>query len=237
MNKIMEDPGRRTSKGAIFGLIMIVIGIALIANQFDIIPDNWHNLIFRWQTILIVLGVIFVTTRENRVTGYILMGIGGFFLLPELIDVPWEYRRMFWPIVFIIGGLIIIFKGTGMLRSRRISGAANDEDIIDDVNIFGGGDRQITSQNFKGGSIVSVFGGGKYDFRQAKLGKEKCIIDMVNIFGGANLIVPSDWNVKSEITGIFGGFSDKRHIVQPDTTKTLIVKGVSIFGGGDLKNV
>ncbi len=236
MNRLPNENRSRTSKGAIFGVILVLVGFAIIANQLDFIPNRLENVLFTWQTFLILLGVIFITTRDNKITGYILIGVGGFFILPELVDVPWEIRRIFWPSIFIIAGLLIIFKGTGFIRGGKYDSATNSEDIIDDVNVFGGGDRQITSQNFKGGSIVSVFGGGKYDLRMAKLGSGKCVIETVNVFGGSNIIVPSDWNVKSEVVGIFGGFSDKRHIMEPNPEKTLIIKGVAIFGGGDLKN-
>ena len=236
MHKVMNENPRRGSKGAAFGLIMIIVGFVIIANQFNVIPFKMREILFTWQAILIVIGVVFVTTRD-RYSGYILMGIGAFFLLPEIIDMPFQYRHMFWPLVFILGGVLIIFKGTGIISRHRFSRGGSGEDYIDDVNIFGGGDYIITSKNFKGGSIVSIFGGGKYDFRQSNLGEERCIIEVVNIFGGASLIVPSDWKIKLEMVSIFGGFSDKRHIIDPNPQKTLIVKGVSLFGGGDIKNL
>lgn len=236
MHRVMNENPRHGNKGAAFGLIMIIIGFIIIANQFDIFPYRIREILFSWQAILIVIGVVFVTTRD-RYSGYILMGVGGFFILPEIFDIPFELRQIFWPMVFILGGILIIFKGTAIFSRHRSPRNGSEEDYVDDVNIFGGGDYIISSKNFKGGSIISVFGGGKYDFRQANLGAEKCVLELVNIFGGVSLIVPSDWNVKSEVVGIFGGFSDKRHILDPDSTKTLIVKGVAIFGGGDIKNM
>lgn len=236
MRKVMNKNPRRSSKGAVFGIAMVLIGFVIIANQLDFIPFRIREILFTWQTLLIVLGVFFVTSRD-RFTGYILMGVGGFFLLPEMIDVPWEYRPMFWPIMFILLGIVIILKGSGLISRHRFSRGGSEEDYIDDVNIFGGGDRIITSKNFKGGSIINVFGGGKYDFRQSTLGADKCVLEVVNIFGGCILIIPSDWNVKSEVVGFFGGFSDKRHILDPNPEKILIIKGVAVFGGGEIKNM
>ena len=229
------DTRKRKSTAGLFGIILVIIGAALIANQFDLIPYNLRNVLFTWQAFLILLGVIFVTTRDSRVTGYILMGVGGFFIIPEIADVTWEYKRLFWPVLFIIIGLIIIFKGGSLFRSRVYSGTNSDQ--IDDVNVFGGSDKIISSNNFQGGSIVSVFGGGKYDLRQAALSHKGCELEVVNVFGGINLLIPPDWNVKTEVVGIFGGFSDKRSSVQPDVEKTIIIKGVAIFGGGDIKNM
>ena len=60
---------------------------------------------------------------------------------------------------------------------------------------------------------------------------------MFTIFGGAKFIIPEDWDVRIEVSAIFGGFSDKRHIRKDtprDPSKELIIKGVAIFGGGDI---
>jgi hypothetical protein len=61
-------------------------------------------------------------------------------------------------------------------------------------------------------------------------------LECVNIFGGSSMIVPSDWNIVVEVVSIFGGFADKRVPTVVDPTKTLIIKGVAIFGGGEIKN-
>ncbi|MFW5644735.1 MAG: LiaF transmembrane domain-containing protein [Bacteroidota bacterium] len=225
---------RPKSATAILGLILVFLGLALIGNQFDLIPWEIRNIVFTWQAFLILLGVIFLTTRDNKVTGYILLGIGGFFIIPEVFDVPWEFRRLFWPAVFIIVGVLILFKGSSFFRNRSYSGS--DVDRLDDVNIFGGSDKIVTSKNFQGGDVVSIFGGGKYDLRNANPAKG-CEIEVVNIFGGSNFLIPPDWNVKTDVVGILGGFSDKRSTVETNGGKTIHIKGVAIFGGGDIKNM
>lgn len=121
------------------------------------------------------------------------------------------------------------------MRPRYFSGA--DIDRLEDMNVFGGSDKIITSRNFQGGSIISIFGGGKYDLRQAEISNQRCELEVVNVFGGSNLIIPGDWNVKTEVVGIFGGFSDKRVVMNTDPNKTIIIKGVAIFGGGDIKSM
>ena len=62
------------------------------------------------------------------------------------------------------------------------------------------------------------------------------ILEVVMVFGGASLIIPPDWNVKSDVLNLFGGFSDKRRTSQVNNNKTLTIKGVVIFGGGELKS-
>ena len=99
-----------------------------------------------------------------------------------------------------------------------------DDDYLDDVNVFGGHDRIITSKSFRGGSIVSVFGGGKYDLRNAQLSSGNNILEMTNVFGGSKLIVPSDWDMKIEVVAIFGGFSDKRIVSSVSPTRNSSLK-------------
>jgi predicted membrane protein len=232
----MDKVDQNKNRPLVFGIVLVGLGLLIIAKQFDIIPSGFKDIIFSWPAILILMGVIFVSTRENKAMGYILLGVGGFLILPKFLVVPDVYRNLFWPVFLIVIGLIILFS-RGYFFQRRHNISNTDTNFLSDINIFGGHDRIITAQEFKGGSIVSVFGGGKYDFRNAVLSKENNILEMISIFGGGKLIIPEDWDVKVEILALFGGFSDKRRVLNVDHEKILIIKGVAIFGGGEIVNI
>jgi len=96
---------------------------------------------------------------------------------------------------------------------------------------------RFISDNFRGGKLTNIFGGSDINLSKANPVPQGCIIDAVVIFGGSNLIVPDDWQVKTEAVSIFGGVSDKRVMpaaFNPD--KTLVIKGVVIFGGIEIKS-
>ncbi len=246
MEKYTETPKRNKRTHLILGVVLVLFGIAVITNLFDI--GNWHirNIIFSWQMLLVALGVIFISSSDSKPTGYILLAIGGFFLIPEIFhSVSDDWRRLFWPVMLIVLGLAIIFNRGGYRSgSRRGSGFSHrnstgtENDYLDDVAIFGGGDKNIHSQNFKGGRITHIFGGSKYDFRKAVLAEGTNELELTMLFGGTKLIVPEGWDIKLKMTSIFGGFSDKRtrSIVVVDPDKTLVIKGVNLFGGGDIVN-
>ncbi len=228
---------KRNSRAHLFlGIILVLLGIAVLAEIFDAVPWRMRDLIFSWQMILIVLGIIFISGRDSKSTGYILLAIGAFFILPKFFDVPNYWRSLFWPSILILGGLLIIF-GRGN-RPHFNKEHASGDDMLDDVAIFGGSDKKLNSQNFRGGKITNIFGGSKYDFRNVKLAQGANYLNVSMIFGGSKFIVPEDWDVKIEITSIFGGFSDKRHrsIVVPDSSRQLIIRGETIFGGGEIAN-
>ena len=106
-----------------------------------------------------------------------------------------------------------------------------------ELNIFGGGERTINSDNFKGGKITCVFGGSSIDMLSAKLAPGNNVIDVFTVFGGSKLIIPSDWDIKLDVVAIFGGFSDKRRNITTSSEgdSRLIIKGIASTDKSDLR--
>jgi predicted membrane protein len=220
------------NRRAILGIILILAGMVLIASHMGWIPWSFRSVIFSWQALLIALGVFFILNRESWPAGLILIGVGTFFIIPRVFPMSFEYRRLIWPVLLVAFGLVLITR-----RAGRQNIPPDSMDYIDDMSIFGGGDKMITSQNFRGGKLTAVFGGSKINLLKADLAKGQNIIDIFAMFGGTKLIIPPGWNIKIEITSIFGGFTDKRPAPSDDVidpSKELVLKGLVIFGGGDI---
>lgn len=226
----------------LLGIVLMFLGLFLIADLADIIPWRLRDFLFTWQALLIFLGLVFLSNRENKGTGIILIVIGSFFLFPRMIHVPDYWRSLFWPAMLIILGLVVIFgsrkRGGGRTNFGGHKGRTSNEDWLDDVSIFGGGDRIINSQQFKGGKVTHIFGGSKLDFSRAILSPGRNNLEVIMIFGGTKMILPESWDVKVEVTSVFGGFSDKRirSIVVTESDRSLHITGVNVFGGGEIVN-
>jgi predicted membrane protein len=188
--------------------------------------------------LLITIGlVITLGSAGSKTSGVIVMAVGAFFLIPHIFRDAFNVD-MFWPSVFIIIGVIFIFSKRHGWNSVSTAGIIGD-DYIDYVNVFSGGERQIVSENFKGGKISAVFGGMELDLTKAKLAPGRNELEIACVFGGATLIVPDDWNVSIEVTPVLGGFSDSRKLFPGrtvDTTRQLVIKGAVVFGGGEIKS-
>ncbi|MEN8120262.1 MAG: DUF5668 domain-containing protein [Bacteroidota bacterium] len=223
------------------GIIFIFIGAVLILSNLGIMPGVLRHHIFSWQMIIIAIGLFSVVNNQNKTFGLIMITVGVFFLLPGIFGFSRQMWHMFWPAIFLIIGAYILFRRrTDPDDLDMMDSTANDEDIIDDLNIFGGSKRTITSANFLGGKVTSFFGGSEYNMLGANISKRRAVIDVLTIFGGSKIIVPSDWQVQIDVISIFGGYTDKRNSlppVQTGTDKTLIVKGLVIFGGGEVRNM
>jgi predicted membrane protein len=183
-----------------------------------------------------------MASRKNKSTGLILFTIGAVFLAGDIFNVGLrEVVRIVIPVALIIAGLTIIMKRqTFSPKQINLPEGADVNDYLNDTNIFGGGERKIKTQNFKGGQVTAIFGGSEIDLRRADMAPGVNAIDMLCIFGGTSLKIPNDWEVKNEVTAIFGGFSDERSFEKSDVIhepgKVLYLKGLVLFGGGEIKS-
>jgi predicted membrane protein len=240
MERVDQKPSHANNTRIIVGLVFITLGAFLFADKFDIIPFNWNEYIFTWQSLLIGIGLISLAKNDSRATGLVLIAIGGFFLTAKILGFHYPIRHFFWPTVFVGLGLILIFQRRAHHPKFGFNKSVTDMDFIDDVAVFGGSEQKVTSKNFKGGKVTNIFGGSSFDLSDAELAPGRNILDMFCLFGGSKIIVPPAWKVKIEVTAIFGGYSDKRRNAPKtgDTTNEseFVIRGVVIFGGGEIKS-
>ena len=222
----------------LFGFILLFIGGMMIARHFHWFDYDVYNIVLSWQMLLIAIGGIGLLTNKHNGINYILIFIGLFFMLNKVPAFDYEIKRLFWPFIFIFLGILILTRhGKFFGKYSRFDQKGSAADYIDDTNVFGGGKVNISTKQFRGGRITSIFGGSEYDFRIADLAEGISEIDIFHLFGGSKLLVPPDWDVKIDVIGIFGGFSDKRtNISDPKTNKKLYIKGLAVFGGGEIKS-
>ena len=240
------------------GVTIMVVGLVLFLRNQGVDIPSW---IISWPMLLIVIGLLVGYKRNFNGGGWLIMVlIGGFFTLGKITD--YSFAKCYFSLAFIALGLFLIFKpkrlGKRKLNAMRekqmadftdVNQTANsaegyvrtdveDNDILDSVNVFGGSHHKIFSKNFKGGDVIAIFGGCDINLTQADF-VDTITLDVVALFGGCKIIVPPGWEVKSEVTAIFGGMDDKRTVgpVSTEATrKIVIIKGVALFGGVDIRN-
>jgi predicted membrane protein len=219
------------------GLVLIIVGGLFLLRELGII--NRDLSIPFWPTFLLVVGCIIIVTSQRKTFGVIIAAVGLFFLLPAIFPFISIQGKIIFPVLIIVLGLYIIFKHRSEKSDALSRGDLVKMDTLDEVAIFGGGQKIIYSDTFRGGNITSIFGGSEIDLTNCKLAEGNQVIDVLFIFGGSEIIVPTDWNVLVSVTPIFGGFSNKSRRdpnIPIDKSRTLIVKGLAMFGGGEVKS-
>ncbi len=259
MGKKLIISGRRFY----MGFILLLVGSVMILERAGLISWELYDFLLSWKMLLVAIGA-FVFVSGNKGAGIIVMAVGAFFMLPDVFDDYEQIKKFFWPVMLLILGVVFMFspkrKKYRPNANRKASYKANFDYNIDDVKyesehskssnnlsidyfdefvIFGGREINMSTQNLEGGRSTAVFGGSEIDLRQCQISPQGCNIDVTTLFGGHVIKVPNNWTVLNKVTTIFGGYSDLRikdPLYAPDPAKTIVITGVCIFGGTEVRN-
>lgn len=225
--------GNLSSKKKIgFALFIIIIGALFLIDNLGLVYLRIPYYFTQWYTFLLILGLFLLFVRDKAGPGITLVVIGGLFMIDDIFYVSiWNL----WPLLLIGAGVAILIRRN---TDQHVPDIKNESpnDVIDEVTIFSGSERVITSTNFRGGKLSTVFGGAEIDLSHARLAPGTNVIDIFTMFGGSTIYVPSDMNVQVKVTSIFGGYSDERNFTNPgNEEEILVITGTVLFGGGEVK--
>jgi predicted membrane protein len=219
----------------VFGFVVIAIGVLFTLDNLNI-ADGGAYLSRYWPAGLIAIGA--AKMFESRVRGSGLMGgalfaaVGTWLLLDNLRLIEASFLD-FWPVLLVIAGAMIIWQGMHVGRVRPAT--ADPDSVISAVAVLSGVNRGSNSSSFRGGELTAFMGACEIDLRQASISGE-AVMDVFAMWGGVEIQVPDNWRVIGHVTPLLGGFDDKTRPPQSATAHTLIVRGVVIMGGVEIKN-
>jgi hypothetical protein len=246
----------RSSRGLFTGLFIIAIGLIFLLDQEGVVSADYMFRFF-WPAILIFFGLEAALCREGgnrRIFGIVMTAIGVLLLVSKFgflhIHIGFE---LIWPLALIWAGVWTIlhaFRTRGgqnpmsgwfgpFIARMHQGGVDPSESQFDLVAVFGGVKRRITSQNFKGGSVMTFCGGFHIDLTQANIEGDTATINASSCMGGGEIRVPYTWIVDMQGLPLFGGFVDETHQTEetdPAKKKRLLVKGTTLMGGIVVKN-
>lgn len=256
--EFFKQMNRKSQEGRILGgLVIVAFGILFLLRALGL---ELPHFLFSWPMFMIGIGLYVGARHQFQKPGWlIVVGIGTVFLLmnafPDL-----QMKKFFWPVFIIFVGLMVMFKPRRWQNhsfkdwkqghrhnwnehnnTEKVAGQSNPveaSDVLEVVAIFGGAKRNVFTKNFKGGEVTAIFGGADISLMQADI-DGTAIVEMTTLFGGTKLLVPAHWEVQSDIVTVLGGVEDKRPLHVPDPAavkKVLILKGVCVFGGVDIKS-
>ena len=221
---------------AFFGVTIVALGGVLLLRNLEIIKfDSW-NVFWGsvWAAGLVLAGLVTIISSRQLLTrawGLLLMAAGVSIGLNAYGVIDVSIWKLFWPVVLIAVGLMMVFSiGSG--GRKRAEKLAADGRENEKVAIFYGEESRVRG-DYNGGSLTAVFGGVDLDLRQAKI-KDGTVIDVFTFCGGINISLPDDVIVENEVRGVLGG-SDDKTVPKPSAKKTIYLKGECVLGGLEIK--
>lgn len=231
----------------IFGLILIVVGALLTLDQADLL--EWDEIApFFLPSLLAFIGLVKLlppATPGGKLGGSLLMVAAGWLLLYQLGYLRWLSFWKLWPLLLVaVGGWIAWRAVTGQrglsfVRLEPRSSAEPAPDSLGTINaiaVLGSAKRSCNSSDFRGGDLFAFLGGCEIDLREARITHSPAVIDAFAWWGGIDIRVPEDWSVQLQGIPLLGGYDDNTRPPKVSTGQVLVIKGVAVMGGVEIKN-
>jgi hypothetical protein len=133
---------------------------------------------------------------------------------------------------FVIVSSILAAVVAAVAKRHMISSGTATDDEFDLVTIFDGVDFASTAPSFRRGSVLTWYGGGQIDLRDATLDPAGAELNVRALFGGVQVVVPETWRVEQRLVAFLGGVSDSRAKIEAqETGPVLRLDGWAVFGG------
>ena len=232
--------GRHSRSGSlVVGIVLVALGAIFLLERQGLVPSDL--LVHLWPLILVIVGLTKLFSSydrdetKERIWGTLLILFGAILWFGELGHPQFRFFRI-WPFALIALGIYVVWSTIQESQPGTVSSDAQ----LDSVNVFGGGQYRIGAKNFRGGRILAIFGGFELDLRDADIEGAEAVIEVNALFGGGEIKIPETWHLVVSGAGIFGGYGDETRapVANPaaPNPKTLILKGVAVFGGVSIKN-
>ncbi len=224
-------PSYRPTPQLVLGLVIICLGILLTLDNLNIVRAG--EFLRYWPALLLAYGAYRLMEPGDPprfFAGILFTVIGGVLLLNAL---RFQFAfHLFWPLLIVLLGLAIVSHA--FQRGHGIS--TDNASTVTAVAIMSGVQRTCRAQSFRGGEFTAIMGGCEIDLRQAAIEADEAVINIFAFWGGIEFKVPDNWAVSAEILPLLGGCDDRTQAHGEGPHKRLVIKGLAIMGGVEVRN-
>jgi hypothetical protein len=133
-------------------------------------------------------------------------------------------------LIFKLGAWAGLATAAAFVKRAVPSRGDEESDEVALVAVFDGIDLKSRAKAFRGGSMLSWFGGIAVDLRDAELAPD-ARLSVNTLFGGIAIRTPATWRIESNAGALFGGVDARSPAtVEPDAP-VLTLDGIAVFGG------
>lgn len=229
----------------LFGTIIIIFGLVLLLNNFNIADIDLGDIISTyWPIVFIYFGIDTLTTHHhkrkninkgNLITGLFLILLGGAILGRNMGYYNFDFSILWnslWPIIIIIIGFNIL-KGSQKTKSSSWA-------------LMSGVEHKNEGWKLTDKSYFAFMGGVDLDLAYAEIVEENTVLDLTVFMGGMDIKAPKDLNIICKSKSFLGGvgfFNDggggillnREFEHKGNSSKTVTIYCRAIMGGIDIK--
>jgi predicted membrane protein len=217
------------------GLGIMALGLLWTLDNLDVVDAD--HLTDWWPAIVIAIGLVrLLDPRANKITSAIIAVIGVILLLNTLDYWEFDPGDFFPMLIAVVGGKLVydVFRR----RNARAALDADPDAVVHAFAVMSGVGRRSVSADFRGGDANAIMGGVELDLRNARIAEgEHAVLDVFAMWGGIDIRVPENWRIVSEVFPLMGAYEDNTRGKTLNAGPTLVIRGVVIMGGVEVKNV
>lgn len=217
----------------IIGFLLLVAGVALLLGNFGLMDAR--SVLRYWPSGLILIGIAQIAQARRaagRVSGLFWIFLGTWLLLGNLHVLRLDLWDL-WPIPIVVVGGYMIWQA---VHGPDTPADRNVESHFSALAVMGGVVRKISSQDFTGGEATALLGGVKVDMHKATIAADEAVIDVFAFWGGIEMVVPEGWTVVNRVVAVLGGADDRSRPATGPGAKRLVIRGICVMGGVEIKN-
>jgi hypothetical protein len=162
--------------------------------------------------------------------GLVLMFVGAWGFATQQQWIKIHFWALIGPMMLVLAGGSVVWRAFNRPSPEGVGDA-----YIRTFAVFSGSELRPTVP-FVGADLTAVMGGVNLDLSNAPMARDTAVIDVFALMGGAVILVPRDWDVTVRVISLMGGCSDKRRPSTLPATKHLIIQGMAIMGGVEIKD-
>jgi Cell wall-active antibiotics response 4TMS YvqF len=226
-----EDARARAFGVAVIGIVIIAAGAILLGGNLGLIDSHY---VFRnfGPVVLFILGAVLLARRRHDqvLLGLVLMFVGAWGFATQQQWIKIHFWALIGPMMLVLAGGSVVWRAFNRPSAEGVGDA-----YIRTFAVFSGSELR-PSVPFEGADLTALMGGVSLDLSNAPMARDTAVIDVFALMGGAVIIVPRDWDVTVRVTSLMGGCSDKRRPATMPATKHLIIQGMAVMGGVEIKD-
>jgi predicted membrane protein len=226
------EEGRARAFGvAIIGIVIIVAGAILLGGNLGLIDSQYVFRNFGPLVLFFIGAVLLARRRHDQVLlGLVLMFVGAWGFATQQQWIKIHFWALIGPMMLVLAGGSVVWRAFNRPSPEGVGDA-----YIRTFAVFSGSELRPTVP-FEGADLTAVMGGVNLDLSNAPMARDTAVIDVFALMGGAEIIVPRDWDVTVRVISLMGGCSDNRRPSTVPATKHLIIRGMAVMGGVEIKD-
>ncbi|MDE0508515.1 MAG: hypothetical protein OXI17_07755 [Gammaproteobacteria bacterium] len=249
----MSEPDSPQSRKTVAYVLVAIAGLLILSNVglfsfiglTDLIGTLFRLLFNSIPYILTLAGIYWIVRsgrREAPTMAWLLTLFGAVLITSQLGLFGLSFGDMVAPMILLTVAFFLV-NPRNLLPGRLNTSNEDLDPEEQEIKLFafmGGGELNYHSRRLRGGEVMAVWGGYDIDFSDADMEGDSMQLNLYCIMGGVEITVPANWRVeKSGAMCIMGGYSNKTWDMAEELNlppKTLVVTGLALMGGGEIRN-